>query len=413
MRAALNHQPADRVPIDLGGTAVSGIAASTYAKLRAALELPPQPVKVYEPYQILGLVEPEVRALLGIDTQPILGLRTNFGFKNERWKPWRLHDGTAVLVPGDFVTTADEKGDLYIYPEGDASAPPSGHLPNGGFYFDAIIRQEPIDEAHLDPAEWLAGYVGPYSDEELAYIQAQTDDHYANTDLSLVYWFGQGGLGDIGAVPGTWMKHPKGIRAVDEWYMAFLQYPEYIKGIFALQTEIAMANLPLLYQAAGNKLDVVVVSATDFGTQTGPFFSPDTYRELIKPHHARINAWIHQHTTWKTFIHTCGAVTALLDDFIEAGFDVLNPVQCSAVGMDPATLKARWGDKLVFWGGTTDTQQTLPFGTPDEVRAQTAERIRVLGKDGGLVAGAIHNIQHGTPVDNLLAFFETARESRF
>ncbi len=412
MRAALNHQPSDRVPIDLGGTAVSGIAAGTYARLRAALGLPRQPVKVYEPYQILGLVEPEVRALLGIDTIPILGLRTNFGFKNERWKPWRLFDGTEVLVPGDFVTTTDAKGDLYIYPEGDTSAPASGHMPQGGYYFDAIIRQEPIDEAHLDPEEWLNGYIGHYTDEELSYLQMQADDHYANTDLSLVYWFGQGGLGDIGAVPATWMKYPKGIRAVDEWYMAFLQYPEYIKGIFELQTSIALENLPLLYQAVGNKIDVVVISSTDFGTQTGPFFAPEMYREFMKPHHTQINAWIHAHTPWKTFIHTCGAVTELLDDFVQAGFDILNPVQCSATGMDPATLKATWGEHLVFWGGTIDTQRVLPFGTPDEVRAQTAERIRLLGTDGGLVAGAIHNIQQGTPVENLLAFFETARANR-
>lgn len=411
MRSALNHQSTDRVPIDLGGTPVSGIAASTYARLRTGLGLPRQPVKVYEPYQILGLVEQEVRALLGIDTIPILGLRTNFGFKNERWKPWRLFDGTEVLVPGDFVTSTDAKGDRYIYPQGDRSAPPSGRMPHDGYYFDALIRQEAIDEEQLDPEAWLEGYIGKYTDEELAYLQAQADDHYANTDLSLVYWFGQGGLGDIGAVPATWVKHPKGIRDIAEWYMAFLQYPEYIKGIFDLQTNIAMENLPLLYQAVGDKIDVVVISATDFGTQTGPFFAPEMYREFMKSHHTRLNAWIHSHTPWKTFIHTCGAVTELLDDFVQAGFDVLNPVQCSAAGMDPVTLKANWGEKLVFWGGTVDTQRVLPFGTPDEVRAQTAERIRVLGKGGGLVAGAIHNVQHGTPINNLLAFFETARNS--
>ena len=155
-----------------------------------------------------------------------------------------------------------------------------------------------------------------YSEEELTYLQAQADDHYANTDLSLVYWFGQGGLGDIGAVPATWMKHPKGIAAVDEWYMAFLQYPEYIKGIFALQPAIAMEEFTLLYQAVGEKVDVLVISSTDFGTQNWPVFCPGDISGAYEPHHTRLDASIHTHAQWKTFVRTCGAVTELLDDFV-------------------------------------------------------------------------------------------------
>ena len=110
--------------------------------------------------------------------------------------------------------------------------------------------------------------------------------------------------------------------------------------------------------------------------------------------------------------HTCGSITAFLDDFVEIGVDIVNPVQCSAAGMEPETLKAKWGDRMVFWGGAVDTQRVLPFGTPDEVRAQTAERLRILGQNGGMVACAIHNIQQNTPVDNILAFFETVRTTK-
>ncbi|MHB9130551.1 MAG: uroporphyrinogen decarboxylase family protein [Armatimonadota bacterium] len=411
VRAAINHQTPDRTPIDLGATPVSGIAAGTYARLREALGLPKQPVKIAEPYQILAEVEPEVRILLGIDTMPITPPANMYGFRNEKWKPWQLFDGTDVLVPEKFVTTTDEKGDIFIYPQGDASVPPSGHLPKGGYYFDAVVRQEPIDEDKLNPEEWIDGQVARLTDEELTYLQRQTDDLYANTDLSLVYWSGQGGLGDIAVVPGPWVKHPKGIRDIADWYMAPLLYPDYIKGIFALQTEIALENLRLLHQAFGDKIDAFGLSGTDFGTQSGPFIDPAAYREFFLPHHQRMNAWIHQHTNWKVIIHSCGAVTAFLDDFIAAGFDSLNPVQCSATGMDPATLKARWGDKLSFWGGAVDTQRVLPFGTPDEVYAQTTERVRILGKGGGLVAGAIHNIQQNVPPENVLAFFNAVREA--
>ncbi len=409
VRAALAHETPDRTPIDLDATPVSGIAAGTYAQLRTALGLPDAPVKVHEPFQLLGMVEPEVRALLGVDTVPVRSPMTMFGYRNERWKPWQLFDGTDVLVGEGFVTTTGADGDVYLYPGGDTSVPPSGHLPKGGFYFDGIVRQEPIDEENLRPEDWADGQFGLIDDRDLADLQQQAETLYAETDLALVHWFGGGGLGDIALVPGPGNPHPRGIRDPQEWYIAHLMYPEYIKGIYALQAEVAMQNLELLRQALGNRIMVIGLSGTDFGTQNGPFINPATYTEFFKPHHRRMIEWIHGNTNWKVLFHTCGAITAFLDDFVEVGVDIINPVQCSAAGMDPATLKATWGDRLVFWGGTIDTQRVLPFGTPAEVRAQTAERLRILGAHGGLVAGAIHNIQQNTPVENILAFFETVR----
>ncbi len=409
IQAAIRHQSSDKVPVDLGGTSVTGIAASTYAKLRRALGLPMMPVKVVDPYQMLAEVEPEVRELLGIDTVPVFGPSTMFGFRNENWKPWQLFDGTEVLVPGQFNVTVDTNGDLLMHPQGDTSLPPSARMPRKGYYFDAIIRQEPIDEDHLDPDEWLDGYTSVHTDEEVAFVSQQINHLCVNTELAVVYWSGCGGLGDIAKVPSPGMKHPKGIRDVELWYTAPLLYPDYIHGIFERQTDIAIQNLQRIYKAVGNTIDVLGVSGTDFGMQTGPFINPNTYRDFYKPCHMRINDWVHQNTSWKTLFHTCGSVVAYLDDFVEAGVDILNPVQCSAKGMDPETLKQRWGDQLVFWGGIVDTQHTLPFGTPDEVQAQVSERIKILGKDGGLVAAAIHNIQPNTPVENILAMFEALR----
>jgi uroporphyrinogen-III decarboxylase len=160
----------------------------------------------------------------------------------------------------------------------------------------------------------------------------------------------------------------------------------------------------------GNRLSVILVSATDFGMQKGPLVAPQTYRELFMPFHRRVNDWVHQYTTWKTFIHSCGSVIGLIDDFIEAGFDILNPVQCSAALMDPAELKRRFGDRAVFWGGGVDTQHTLPTGSPEQVRAQVRERIDIFGPGGGFVFNTIHNIQPKTPLQNVLAMYETVRE---
>jgi uroporphyrinogen-III decarboxylase len=133
---------------------------------------------------------------------------------------------------------------------------------------------------------------------------------------------------------------------------------------------------------------------------------------LYQPHHRKVNEWIHRHTAWKSFIHSCGAVEPLIGEFIASGFDILNPVQCSACGMEPAKLKQRYGDRLVFWGGGVDTQKTLPFGNRDEVAAQVAERVRIFGAGGGYVFNPIHNIQARTPVGNVVTMFRTARETR-
>jgi len=162
----------------------------------------------------------------------------------------------------------------------------------------------------------------------------------------------------------------------------------------------------------GNKITAVFVTGTDFGMQTGAFISNKVYRDLYMPFHKIVNDWIHKNTNWKSFIHSCGSVWALINDFIEAGFDILNPVQCSAAGMEPVNLKKKFGDRISFWGGAIDTQKTLPFGTPDEVRREVIERIKIFGPGGGFIFNAIHNIQARTPVENLIALFDTFNKYR-
>jgi uroporphyrinogen-III decarboxylase len=171
-----------------------------------------------------------------------------------------------------------------------------------------------------------------------------------------------------------------------------------------------LENLPRLYQAVGDRIAAVYMSGTDFGMQTGSFISPKAYRELYKPFQKQLNDWVHKHTKWKCFIHSCGSIVNLMPDLIEAGFEVFNPVQTSAAGMDPVTLKARFGDQVTFWGGGVDTQQVLPFGTPGEVRAQVRERMQVFGPGGGFVFNPSHNVQARVTVENLLALYQAVKE---
>lgn len=412
IRATIRHQQPDRLPLDLGTTPVTGIHVSTYAKLRRALGLPAKPPKVEEPYQMLAYVEPEVADALGLDTVGLSMPTTIFGFPNANWKPFRTFDGTDVLVSEYFRWITDKNGDLLLYPAGDTSVPPSGRMPKDGNFFDAIPRQEPDAEEHLDPREFAEQQIAPYTDEQLTYLQKTADELHRTTDKAIVGCWWQGGIGDIALVPGLGVPKPKGIRDPQRWYEMLMEQPEYSREIFEIHMDIAMKNLALYREAVGDKIDVLVVSGTDFGSQRGPFFAPKMYREVFKKHHKRVNDWVHQHTQWKTFYHSCGSIAAILDDMVEAGVDILNPVQCSAFGMAAEDLKAKYGHKITFWGGGIDTQRVLPFGTPQEVRQQVEERVRTFGKGGGFVFNTIHNIQAQVPTENLMAMFNTLNAVR-
>jgi len=404
---ALNYEPVDRVPVDLGGTVTSGAQVSVIANLRQTLGLdrPGEPVKVVDPYQMLGEVAADLLDMLGIDTVNLLGPKNHFGFANTDWKPWRTFDGTDVLVPGKFNTEPEPNGDILQYPQGDKSAPASGRMPKGGYYFDAIVRQEPIDEAKLDPADNLEEFV-PISDEDLKIYEQRAQKLYDNTDLAIAAGFPGTAFGDIALVPAAGLKYPKGIRDIEEWYISTVSRREYIKEVFAGQVEIAIKNLERTYQAVGNKVHVVFVDGTDLAAQNTLFCGPDTYKELYLPFSRKLNDWIHTHTEWKTMKHCCGGCEPLIEGFIEAGFDILNPIQTSAKGMEPQLLADKYGGRIVFWGGGVDTQQVLPFGKPEQIRRQVAERVQIFNAKRGFVFSTVHNIQCNTPVENVLAMFE-------
>ncbi len=408
VRASLSHRTPDRVPLDFGGTFVTGIHVSCVAALRRHYGLDQAPVKVIDPGQMLGLIEEDLKLAMGIDVEGIFRRKTRFGFPLENWKPWKMYDGLEVLVPGEFNATTDGDGATYVYPQGDLTVPPSAKMPKGGYFFDNIIRQEPLDEGRLDPRDNLEEF-GRVSAEDLRHL-AQTAEEARCTGRAVAASFGGTSLGDVGSVPGPSLKHPKGIRDIAEWYIATRTRRDYVHRVFEGQCEIALANLEEIRQAVGDAVDVVYICGTDFGTQNSSFCSVETFRELYLPYYRRINDWIHRHTNWKTFKHSCGAVEKFLESLIEAGFDILNPVQCSASGMDPEHLKAAYGGRLVFWGGGVDTQRVLPFGTPEQVRGQVLRRCEAFSRDGGFVFTSIHNIQARTPVANIVAMIDALHE---
>ena len=408
LQLPLNHPQPEKVVVDFGGTSTSGMHVTCVAALRDYYGLAKRPVKVHEPFQMLGLIEDDLKAVLGVDVEGVGARNTTFGFPRTDWKEWRLDNGLDVLVPGSFQTSDDQAGNHYIYPQGDRSVAPSGRMPKGGYYFDAIIRQEEFDEDQLNPDDNLEEFK-PITEADIAYFQSSLAAA-TQTGRGIVANFGGMGLGDIALVPGPFLKKPKGIRDIEEWYVSTVSRPDYLHQVFDRQTDIAIENLQKLNAAVGRDVDVTFICGTDFGTQLSTFCSRETFLNLYLPYYKKVNDWIHAHTGWKTFKHSCGAIEPFLELFILAGFDIINPVQCSAAGMDARILKEKYGDRLTFWGGGVDTQKVLPFGTPREVREQVLERCAIFAPQGGFVFTAVHNVQAQTPVQNIVAMIEAVKE---
>lgn len=406
---ALNHKEADRIPLDFGSVTVTGMHYSCVAALREYYGLEKHPIKVFEPCQMLGLIEDDLKQALGIDTEGVFSRTNMFGIRSTDWREWKQDNGDIVLVAGGLNTTEDANGNHYIHPCGDTSVPPCAKMPKNGYYFDAVSRQEPFDDIEeLNPEDNL---------EEFEPISAAALDEFAEdidaaskTGRAVVVSFGGTALGDIALVPGLTLKHPKGVRDVAEWYMATATAPDYIKYIFDKQTDIALENLKRLKERAGDQIDALFICGTDFGTQISTFCSPDTFCDLYMPYYKKVNDWIHANTAWKTFKHSCGAIESFIPLLIRSGFDILNPVQCSAAGMDPVQLKQKYGRDIVFWGGGIDTQRLLPYGKPEEIKKQVKERCEIFGRDGGFVFNAIHNLQANTPTENIVAMLDALHE---
>ena len=405
--ATLNHKQPDRIPIDFGGTATTGVHVSCVAALRDYYGLEKRPVRVHEPFQMLGTLEEDLQDAMGLDVIGAVCAHYHV------WLPGRRLEGMAIERAGSpgsrgFQYDGRYRREHVDLPEGDMTVPPSGRMPSGGYFFDCIVRQGPIDEDKLNPEDNLEDF-SSISQADLDHIVGATRAAAAS-GRGVIATFGGTALGDIALVPAPFLKHPKGIRDITEWYVSTSSRQNYVHKVFERQCEIALENLEKIHDAIGDIVQAVFICGTDFGTQTSAFCSVKTFNNLYFPYYKKVNDWIHSRTQWKTFKHSCGAVSKFLPSFIDAGIDILNPVQCSATGMDPEQLKASFGDRLVFWGGGVDTQRVLPFGTPAQVREQVLRRCEIFAPGGGFVFNTIHNVQAATPVENIVAMLDAVHE---
>lgn len=410
VQAALNHTTGDRVPIDFGSTSVTGIHCKVVEALRRHYGLADRPVRIIEPFQMLGEVDSELQQIIGIDCDSAFGPKDMFNIDetelHEQVTPW----GQKVIIAKGIDLTPHPDGNVYIYAKGNRNYPPSAVMPEGCFFINATERQQYVDEDNLHVEDNMEEF-GRISDAELAYYTRTIDAKVAD-GRAIVGSFGSAALGDIAFVPGMGLEDPHGIRNVSEWYMSTVMRQDFIHELFERQIDIAIENYQKLWNAVGSKVDVVFTCGTDFGTQESQFCSTATFDELWRPHYRRMNDWIHANTTWKVFKHSCGAMVPLLPNIIDAGFDIINPVQINAKGMDSRMLKSEFGDSLTFWGGGIDTQRVLPSASPDKVRAHVLEQCEIFGAGGGFVFNAVHNVQANAPIANVVAMIDALAELR-
>ncbi len=387
---AINHQPPDRVPIDLGATRQSGISASAYHQLKQRLNLH-TPTRVVDLIQFLAEVEQPILDRFGVDVVGVFRPETNTGLaiRRESWKPWRLFDGTPVEVPGDFNPVLEPDGAYAMVHD----QVPIARMPKDGFYFD---RTEKFPgAAHLDVDKWEPHY---WTEEELEYVHAQAEWLYENAEYALVCCVN----------PPQELFTGMGTGNFEAWWVTLASEPEYVRALFKKTVGVWMSNLKRFARAVGDRVAILQIT-DDFATQESLLLSIKMFRELIMPYYKRGLDWVHQNTRMKVMFHSDGALFPLIPSLIEMGVDILNPVQVNARGMESGRLKQTFGDKLVFWGGAADCQQTLPFGKPADVAREAEANLQAFSPGGGYVFAAVHNIQTGVPPDNILALFETAR----
>ena len=387
------------MPIDLSGMRASGISAVLYDRLKRRMGFD-TPTKTFDPLQILGEVEIEFLDRVHADVVPLdVGAARWAGQAAEAGVEKTLFDGTHVFWPPGTRITEDADGSWVMH---GAEGAPFARMPRNGFYFDFI--RPPMSGRRIDPDAFQPPNTVP--DEELAEIAERARFLHDNTDKAILGWGASVtfvGLSSLLAANITQ-------GALDEWLVMLMTEKETAHELMGRYVDAAIACMTLYHEAVGDRCFAWGVASDDAGTQRGEVLAPELFAEMIKPHYRRLCDWVHTHTHWKTFLHSCGSIYHYIPHWIEAGIDILNPVQIAAANMEPERLKKEFGGRIVFWGGGCDTQRVLPLGTPDDIREHVRRNIEVFAPGGGFVFTQVHNIQQDVPMANVEAMLAAAYE---
>ena len=397
---AVNFEPPDRVPIDLGGMRASGINAVAYDKLKKRMGVN-SPTRIHDTMQITAEVEMEVVENLHVDVLPLEPATALWSRQDASGGVRKtLFSGLDVYFQPGTVVEEQKDGSWTLK---GAEGKDIARMPKDGYYFDSIGPT--TGSGRIDPDAFRPCDTVP--DEELKMFAEHGRFLYENTDKALLGWGASISLVGLSMIISDNITQ----GSLDEWLSMLMTEKDTAHEMMSRYVDAAIKRIQLYHQAVGDCCFAWGVGADDAGTQKGEFLSPDLFAEMIKPHYKRLCDWVHANTNWKTFLHCCGSIYHYIPEWIDAGIDILNPVQISAANMEPERLMREFGGKIVFWGGGCDTQRILPRGTPEEVREHVRRNIEVFSScQGGYVFNQVHNIQQDVPVENIEALFQAAYE---
>jgi len=388
IEAALAHREADRIPVDLGASESSGIHGIAYNRLKGFMELNNGKTQIYDLSQMIAKVESSVLDKVGADVVPLL-------IEPRAWKPWRLQDGSLCEVPNKLNLRQAAGGDLeMITDDGTVAAV----CPSGSYYFDACCH--PLADAvspadiekglkHLQSFDWPS-----FCDEDYKDLRQKARELYEKTNRAIV-----GNLWVHVFAAG------QSLRGFENFMMDLLADKPLAHALMGRLVDCYEERVRRYVEAVGEYCTVIQVN-DDLGTQNGLQIAPETYREMIKPYHARLWGLIKKLSGKPLLLHSCGSIYELIPDLIEIGIDAINPVQVRAANMDSKKLKRAFGKDLTFWGGGCDTQQVLGNGTLEDIKKEVRRRCADLASGGGFVFCQVHNIQPNVPPENIAAMYD-------
>lgn len=403
--AAVAHKPSDKVPVDLGSTPSSGISAIAYSNLLKHIGREDLPVRIYDVVQQLAQPDEAVLDMFGVD---VIDVARSFDTEPSDWTPTALANGDKAFYPAFFKPVAQPDGSYNCYDDDGARI--LARMPDGATFFDQTyfpyLDGYPADYSKLaeamDKVMWSRYTVGPWhhGGEEGFWekLRANCIKLRETTDKALLL-----GCGCNLFEWGTF------VRRMDNFLMDLYLDPDEVERFLDAILEKHFATLEKVCAYVGDVVDFVKFG-DDLGTMTGPFMDPETYRKLFKPRLKQMCDYVKTHSSMHTYLHSCGSISMLMPDIIDAGIEVLNPVQTNARGMEPEFLKKEFGADVTFWGGGIENVGVLNGDDLGKIREQVLERMEILSAGGGYVFNTVHNILPDVPPQNVIAMFDAVKE---